>query len=101
MDAFDVFDPSRGEFKVKTKGVYVFSFSGQSYDNTVGGVSMYINGVCTLNYHQFFHSSTVQINFWESQLLDVGDAITFQNAVSNSIYVDIRRPMALVVYKIK
>ena len=44
MDAFDVFDPSRGEFKVKMRGLYVFSFDAWINSGSKdGSLGMYIN----------------------------------------------------------
>ena len=55
--------------------------------------------------HTFYHNDDAknarQINFMVSQLLDVGDVITFQNIYAKSIYVGLSNPMTLVVYKIK
>ena len=102
MDPFDVFDPSRGEFKVKTKGLYVFSFDARIHNHKYGRVTMYINGNSK---HPFYHyadeNNLRRINFMVSQLLDVGDVITFQNMNANSIYVTSYYQMTLVVYKIK
>ena len=100
MDPFDVFTGL--QFKVKTRGLYVFSFDAFIYNSKKGGVGMYLNGA---RKHSFFHhddnTNARQMNFMVSQLLDVGDVITFQNYYANSIYVDSLNPMTLVVYKIK
>ena len=102
VDPFDVFTPSRGEFKVKTRGLYMFSFDANISNSRNGKVWMYLNGS---EKHSFYHNDddklARQMHFTVSQLLDVGDVITFQNEYANSIYVSSYRRMTLVVYKIK
>ena len=86
----------------------MFSFEAQVSGSKYGNVYMYLNGSFK---HAFKHDddgkNARQINFVVSQLLDVGDVITFHNKnLENSIYVassggHSSYPMTLVVYKIK
>lgn len=102
VDASNVFDFfTRGQFKVKTRGHYVFSFCARISSSKNGRVNMYINGV---KKHVFYHYddnlSWRQMNFMVVESLDVGDVITLENYYANSIYAVPSNPMTLVVYKI-
>ena len=90
----------------------MFSFDAHISQSKYEHVNMLINDVDIIVdgnnhkiYNNFYHHDAYknqrQMNFMVSQLLDVGDVITFRNMYANSIYVSSGTPMTLLVYKIQ
>ena len=77
----------------------MFSFDARIRNSQYGYVNMLINGGYVSGYNNFYDHDAL-MNFMVSQLLDVGDVITFINMWSNTINVCSDNPMTLVVYKI-